>query len=272
MQSTDMEIEKYQRHLASFATESTSFCVPFFELLKASPEAHLECSCKIIGETVHPLRFNLWYKNNGEAGLNPKIDKFLKNYAQIFQLDLSLYQQIVDKDFQYNKVKCTCIGIDARMQSSLSRVKLWYIIDQYPEKEVTILNFPEISPIAQILKIQPGLLFGFDFGLDGGTAVKVYPILHIPQIQQSRNLLNILFGKKTMKLLEQCERVSFGFTTKKAGISLHLIPRNPKVFIENFHYPVLSRAYHFSGSQKVIISLDQAEVESRSYSSFNLYY
>ena len=272
MQSTNMEIEKYYRHLTSFATESTPFCVPFLELLEASPEAHLECSCKIIGKIVHPLRFNLWYKNNGESGLNPKIDTFLKNYVQIFPFDFSIYQQIIDKDFQYDKVKCTCVGIDARIQSSLSRVKLWHIIEHYPEKETMILDFPKISPIAQVLKIQTDLLFGFDFGLDGGSALKVYPTLNISQIQQSRSLLNILFGKKTMVLLEQCEWVNFGFTTKKAGISLHLLPRNPKVFIENLHHPVLSRSYRFSGVQKVIISLDQAEAESRSYSSFNLYY
>jgi LynF/TruF/PatF family peptide O-prenyltransferase len=272
MQSTNGEIEKYHRHLASFAAESTPLCIPFLDLLKASPEARLECSCKIIGDTIHPLRLNLWYENNGKSCLNPKIDTFLKNYAQIAPLNLSLYQQIVGKDFQYDKVKCTCAGIDIRIQSSASRVKVWHIIEQYPEKEAMILDFPEISPIAQSLKIQPGLLFGFDFGFDGGTALKVYPTLHISQIRQARNLLNILFGERTLALLEQCEWVNFGFTTKEAGISLHLLPRNLQTFIDNFHYPVLSDAYRLSGAQKVIISLDQAEAESTCYSSFNLYY
>jgi LynF/TruF/PatF family peptide O-prenyltransferase len=272
MQSNNAEIEKYHSHLTSFNAESTLLCVSFLDLLKDSPEAHLECSCKIIGETVYPLRLNLWYRNNGEVGLNPKIDAFLKNYAQISPLNLSLYQQIVGQDFQYDKVKCTCVGIDVRPQSRASRVKLWHIIEHYPEKEAMILNFPEISPIAQSLKIQPDLLFGFDFELDGGTAVKVYPALHISQIHQSRSLLNILFGKRTLALLEQCEWVNFGFTTKEAGLSLHLLPRNPQMFIDYFHYPVLSHAYRLSGAQKVIISLDQAEAESSCYSSFNLYY
>lgn len=272
MQSTNVQIEKYHRHLTSFAAEATPLCVPFLDLLKASPEAHLECSCKIIGDIVHPLRFNLWYKNNGESSLNPKIVTFLKHHAQASPLNLSLYQQLVGTDFQYDKVKCTSLGIDARTQSSASRVKLWYIIEHHPEKEAMVLDFPGISPIAQSLKIQPDLLFGFDFGLDGETAVKVYPELHTTQIQQSRSLLNILLGTRTMTLLEQCEWVNFGFTTKEAGLSLHLFPRNPKMFIDNFHYPVLSDAYRLSGTQKVIISLDQAEAESGCYSSFNLYY
>lgn len=272
MQSTNLQIEKYRRHLTSFTAEATPLCDSFLDLLKASPEAHLECSFKIIGETVHPLRFNLWYENNGESGLNPKIATFLKHYARDAPLNLSLYQQLIGTDFQYDKVKCTSLGIDARTQSSASRVKLWHIIEHYPEKEAMVLDFPEISPIAGSLKIQPDLLFGFDFGPDGGTAVKVYPALHTSQVRQSRSLLNILFGTRTLALLEQCEWVNFGFTTKEAGLSLHLLPRNPKMFIENLHYPVLSDAYRLSGAQKVIISLDQAEVESGCYSSFNLYY
>ncbi len=272
MQSANMQIEKYHRHLTSFAAEATPLCSSFMDLLKASPEADLECSCKIIGDTVHSLRFNLWYKNNGESSLNPKIVAFLKNYSQAFPLNFSLYQQIVGTDFQYDKVKCTSLGIDARTQSSASRVKLWHIIEDYPEKEAMVLDFPQISPIARCLKIQPGLLFGFDFGLDGGTAVKVYPVLHLSQIQQSRSLLNALFGTRTFALLEQCNWVNFGFTTKEAGLSLHLFPRNPKMFIDNFHHPVLSDAYRLFSAQKVIISLDQAEAESSCFSSFNLYY
>lgn len=272
MQSTNAQIEKYHRHLTSFAAEATPLCVLFLDLLKASPEAHLECSCKIIGGTVHPLRLNLWYKNNGESGLNPKIATFLNDYSQAFPLNFSIYQQLVGSDFEYDKVKCTALGIDARIQSSASRVKLWHIIGHYPEKEAMVLDFPEISPIARTLKIQPDLLFGFDFGLDGGTAVKVYPTLNISQIQRSRSLMNILFGTRTLALLEQCEWVNFGFTTKEAGLSLHLLPRDPKTFIDNFYHPALSDAYRLSGAQKVIISLDQAEVERGCYSSFNLYY
>lgn len=272
MQSTNAQVEKYYRHLTSFGAEATPLCIPFLDLLKASPEAHLECSCKIIGDTVYPLRLNLWYKNDGESGLNPKIVTFLENYAQAFPLNFSVYQQLVGSHFQYDKVKCTSLGIDIRTQSGASRLKLWHIIERYPEKEAMVLNFPEISPIARSLKIQPDLLFGFDLGLDGGTAVKVYPALHISQIQQSRSLLNILFGTRTLALLEQCEWVNFGFTTKEAGLSLHLLPRDPELFIDSFHHPVLSEAYRLSGAQKVIISLDQAEAESGCYSSFNLYY
>ncbi len=272
MQSTNAQIEKYHRHLTSFAAEATPLCIPFLDLLKASPEAHLECSCKIVGDMVHPLRLNLWYKHNGESGLNPKIATFLENYAQAFQLNFSFYQQLVGLNFQYDKVKCTALGIDIRTQSNASRVKLWHIIEHYPEKEAMALDFPEISPIARSLKIQPDLLFGFDFGLDGRTAVKVYPTLNISQIQQSRSLLNILFGVRTLALLEQCEWVNFGFTTKETGLSLHLLPQDPEMFIDNFHHPILSDAYRLSGAQKVIISLDQAEAESGCYSSFNLYY
>jgi len=272
MQPTNSEIEKYHKHLTSFSTEATSLCIPFFELLKASPEAHLECSCKIVGDTVHPLRLNLWYKNNRETGLNSKIATFLKEYSQTFPLNFSLYQQLVGSNFEYDKVKCTALGIDTRKQFSESRIKLWHIIGHYPEKEEIVLDFPEISPIVRTLKIQPDLLFGFDFGLDGRTAVKVYPTLNRSQIQQSCSLLNILFGTRTLELLKQCEWVNFGFTSKTAELSLHILPQDPKTFIENLNNQILSDTYRLSGAQKVIVSLDQAEVERGCYSSFNLYY
>jgi hypothetical protein len=103
MKPNNEQIEKYRKHLTFFATETTPLCDLFLELLEASHEAHLECSCKIADNTVYPLRFNLWYKNNGESTINPKIVTFLKNCAQISPLNLSLYQNLSVRIFNMTK-------------------------------------------------------------------------------------------------------------------------------------------------------------------------
>ena len=234
----------------------------------------LECSCKVDGDGIHGARINLWFSGHHlRQEALAKAQGFLQQCAQIAPLDLSLYRQVVNADFQYDKARCTILGIDAQAQSNKSRVKLWHIVEHYPEMEDVLLGFPGIAPIAQCFKILPELLFGFDFGFDGGTALKVYPMLHARHIPPLHNPLSALLGARTLALVEQCEWVNFGFTTKKPCISLHFLPRNPEVFIGNFHHQALSDVYRLSGaSQKVIVSLDQAEAESGCYSTFNFYY
>jgi LynF/TruF/PatF family peptide O-prenyltransferase len=276
MKKYDGSLEaKLRRHASLFPRAASALEDIFNRLVLGSPEADmLECSCKVDGGGIHGARMNLWFSGHllrQEALV--KAQGFLRQCAQIAPLDLSLYRQIVGADFQYDKARCTVVGIDAREEPNKSRIKLWHIAEHYPEIEDKVLGLPGIAPAAQCFKILPELLFGFDFGMEGGTALKVYPMLHARHIQPLHNVLNSLLGERTLRLVEQCRWVNFGFTSKKPGISLHLLPWDPEVFISNFHHPVLSDVYRLSGApQKVIVSLDQAEVESGCYSTFNYYY
>lgn len=272
MQSASMQIEKYRRHMTSFASEATPLCVPFLDLLRASPEAHLECSCKVCGDTVHPLRFNLWYKNNGGSSLNPKIVAFLEHYAEMAPLDRSLYHEVIGTDFLYEKVRYNVVGIDLRPDIDSSRIKLWHIVGDYPAMETHALGFAGISPDARRLKIHKGFLFGFDFVFSGASALKVYPVMHDYEIREQKALLREIFGEKVTTLAEHCQRVSFGFSTDKAGASAHMIPYHASDFISKIGSRQLSIAFSATGSDRIIIAMDIDDINSGEYHTFNLYY
>jgi len=272
MQSANAQVGKYHRHLTSFAAKATTLCVPFLNLLKASPEAHLECSCKVCGDIVHPLRFNLWYRNGGEDGLNPKIVAFLERYAEMVPIDRSLYREIIGTDFLYEKVRYNVIGIDLRQDIDSSRIKLWHIVEDYPAMERRALGFAGISPNARRLKIHKGFLFGFDFVFSGASALKVYPVWHDYEIREHNALLRDIVGEKVTMLVEHCQRVSFGFSTGKVGASAHMIPCYASDFIAGICSKSLSTAFFAIGSDRVIVAMDIDDINTGDYHTFNLYY
>ncbi len=272
MQRADVQIKKYRRHLKSFGSKETSFCAPFLDLLRASPEAHLECSCKICDGTVHPLRFNLWYKNNGGSNLDPKIAAFLENYAEMASIDRSLYQEVTGKDFLYGKVRYSVVGIDLRLDIASSRIKLWHIVEDYPTMETSVLGFAGISPDARRLKVHSGFLFGFDFIFSGASALKVYPVMHDYEIRKHNAVLRDIVGDKVTMLAEQCYRVSFCFSTDKVGASAHMIPYDTSDFIAKIGSKHLSTAFSAIGPTEIIIAMDIDDINSDEYHTFNLYY
>lgn len=272
MQSTNVQIEKYRRHLTSFAFKETPLCIPFLDLMRASPEAHLECSCKVIGETVHPLRFNLWYKNSGGFGLNPKIVSFLEKFAEMAPFDRSLYYEVIGKDFLYEKVRYSVVGIDLRPDIISSRIKLWHIVGDYLSMETRALGFAGISSNARRLKIHKGFLFGFDFVFSGVSALKVYPVIHDYEICELNALLRDTVGEKVTMLANRCHRVSFCFSTDKAGVSAHMIPYNASDFIAEIGSKHLSTAFSAIGSTKIIIAMNIDDINAGEYHTFNLYY
>ncbi|NJD78513.1 MAG: hypothetical protein FIB08_15705 [Candidatus Methanoperedens sp.] len=272
MQSADVQIKKFSRHLASFASRETPLCIPFLDLLRASPEAHLECSCKVYGDTVNPARFNLWYKNNGGSGLNPKIVAFLEHYAEIASIDRSLYYEVTGTDFLYEKVRYNVVGIDLRPDIDSSRIKLWHIVGDYPAMETRALGFAGISPDARRLKVHKGFLFGFDFVFSGASALKVYPVMHDYEIREHNAMLRDIVGEKVTMLAEHCHRVSFGFSTDKVGASAHMIPYDASDFIAKIGSRQLSDAFSATGSTGIIVAMDVGDINSGEYHTFNLYY
>jgi LynF/TruF/PatF family peptide O-prenyltransferase len=244
----------------------------FLNLIRNSPEAHLECSCKINDYDIYPMRLNLWYENGGKSETINKIAGFLNNCSKIVDLNFSLYHGVVDRNFIYDKIGYSIVGIDARESPGVSRIKLWHIIKDYQEMEKRILGFEGISPIAKKMKVHKGLLFGFDFASSGKTAMKVYPVWHDFQIKQNHRLLLKFWGSKVVEMAKKCDRISFVFNTKNDDVTLHMIPVNTEKFIGDLGHKNLFKVYQSLNLSKVIVSLTLEEIEKGNYRTFNLYY
>jgi LynF/TruF/PatF family peptide O-prenyltransferase len=264
--------EKFLQHFRLFREESRELSALFEALIKRSPEAHLECSCKIKDQDVHAQRVNAWYKNGeGEESRN-KIDWFLTKCSEIAPLNFGLYREMVSPDFRKDKVVYTVVGIDERKQWRDSRIKLWKIITDYETQEEKVLAFEGISPFARAMKIHKGILFGFDFSFSGKTAMKVYPVWHDFQIARNRNLLTSLLGKETADIAGQCRRISFAFTNNSSDVVLHIHAVQTNALIHHLGNETLSRTYADIGKKEVIVSISLNELQRGECKSFNIYY
>jgi LynF/TruF/PatF family peptide O-prenyltransferase len=272
MRISSPQLEKLHRHLAVFGVTETNLCEEFEALILASPEADLECSCKLCGDEVFPLRLNLWYRDASCFEGERKIWRFFDHIAYSGTLDNSFYHEVLGPNFQHQKVRYSVVGIDVRAEARESRAKIWHIIADYPELEARVLGLSGIGAAARQLKVHKGLLFGFDFTLTGKAALKVYPVWHDFQIRERTDFLRELVGGEAVALMAQCSRVSFAFTTLNETITLHMMPYDAERFIRELRAPHLLRAFRSIGVPEVILAMNLAEIKAGAGRSFGLYY
>ena len=265
-------VDKYRDHLARFHAESTYLCRPFFDAVQSAPEAHLERSCKIGSAGISPLRMNLWYRNDGSTEPESAIKTLVERYVNIADIDLSLYNYLLGSSFRYDKVHYNIVGIDIRPEPQASRLKLWHIVVDYPEIEEAMLTCDGIPQQASWLNVHGGLLFGFDFGFGGTSALKVYPLMHDYEMQEHRQLLHEVFGERMVALTDHCCRVSFGYSTGNSGVTAHMIPYDAAAFVSTSGSQPLADAYATCGASSVIVAMDTAEISAADCRNFNLYY
>ena len=264
--------ERYFDHLSRFGAVSGRLCEPFLNIVHASPEAYLERSCKVSDDEVNPLRMNLWCRNTENCNIVQYVDELFLNYAKLTSLDLSLYHSVVGKGFCYDRVSYVVIGIDIRPRANASRLKVWYVVADYPEMEQVAFGMRGISPKAAQLKVHRSFLFGFDFGLRGGAALKVYPVLHDYEIMENESLLLNMFGVGFIDMVKRCRRVSLGYSTATENVTAHMVPYDTMAFVDALNIPSLTNAYLATGANNAIIAMSVEEIAASVCRNFNIYY
>jgi LynF/TruF/PatF family peptide O-prenyltransferase len=264
--------QKYSQHLATFGETPSQLSRRFECLVRRSPKANLECSCKIRHGDIFAKRLNLWFKNGEDVVTRSLVEGFLDECAGIEALDFTIYRRFLDDDFQREKVVFTVLGIDERERWVDSRVKLWKIVADYPELEERLLSYRGLWPMAKPLKIHRGLLFGVEFGFSGTTGLRVYPVWHDFQMDKNYGLLQRLLGREVVSLAKKSRRISFAFSSNSSDVALHILPIFNREFLRHVGSEKLTDVVGRLPANDVIVSLSHSEVLRAECRSFNVYY
>jgi len=301
------QIEKYMFHKRTFNIKDTIYLKEFETLLNASQDYRLECSCKIEGKKIYPVRFNIWYNKGNINNIN-LIFNFFKKVSKCpgITINYNLIKKVFNKNFNLEKTEQVVIGIDYRREINESRLKMWFIIRNYPEKMKEVLSIHGYDKKILDLIINDELLFGFDFYFDGRTNIKIYPhfngkclkdvltlkkqenfikykIVKFSLVNKVKNSvfklykqLKSIFSNKIFDLIGECDELYVSFRGKGYKKVLHFHPRRRELFVKQLNNKRLgeisSVIKNKNFGNKGVVSLYEDEINNNLIKKVNIYY
>lgn len=209
----------------------------------------LECSCKIDEDRIYAARFNLLLENNQDLDYQLKAVLNFLNTVEAradVKLNYRLLQQFLGVDFDFSKVTTIFIGVDLRKELAASRLKLWFILKDYPEKvEAAIALHGEHKDLRTLLVGNSLVLVGFDFSLDNRSAIKLYPEFKQQdwlRVDIQKRLAQVL-SPTALQLLVDCSAITIAFAEDNDEKTVHYHPLNPNTFISNLRHDLASRVH-----------------------------
>lgn len=272
-------LDKYQYHKKLFDLEQNIFLGFFENLLYASSNFFLECSVKIISTRIYPCRLNIWYDNSNK-NYRQNQDNIFDFIIKIekegnFETDYSLFNRILKNKMDFNKVEKIVLGVDFRKKIRDSRIKLWFIINQYPEKYKEVLAVHGWSESKKMLQLfnSSSLLFGFDFCFNGKSKIKIYP--HFEPVLKDKSAVQKyekFFGNKVYNLIKECSMVNLSFTPESKKI-FHFHPNFKTKFVERINHFKTEHIYKkIKYPESLVVSLAEEEINAGSMQNINVYY
>ena len=244
----------------------------------------LERSIKFHEGVIFSKRYNFWFDHNFKSNLNSifKIFDYLENQHK-WQFDYSIINHYINQNFDFTKIKFLVFGTDIREKMIDSRVKIWLIIMDYPQKRAELQADPEFTKDLRELAYNDVFLFGFDFNFNGTSKIKLYPAVYRFDLDNpalEKILQKILCNDSLFLMRHTCQT---HITTNKQGLVIHFHPQHMLRFIESMALEnIISDAVHqnmldlYSSLpdnryDDQVLSLQEIEIQNRSISNFSLY-
>jgi LynF/TruF/PatF family peptide O-prenyltransferase len=269
------QIVKYLEYKRLFRVKETKALSLFEELLINSVIYYVECSNKILNGEVYAPRVNIWYHTDIYNNLEKVFNFFRKiEHLKGVGFNDSILKKVME-NCDVTKITSIVCGIDFRENLKESRVKLWFIIKDYPEKVKEILNiYGNYSYIEKFMRGKT-LLVGIDFNFDNKTKLKVYArytILDIIKEDWPKELQ--IFFRKMPGLVDKCQEIYISFD-KNFNKIIHFQLQKPEEFINfinNKNVKSVNEKYKKKGYSMRIISLRADELFSNNLNEINVYY
>lgn len=274
----DEKFAKYLNHIENFNIKKTNLLKDFEDLLTRSKNGRLECSCKIQGCEIYPVRFNIWYEDRKHNQNLKLIREFIKNIELKYNLsfDYKYLKQIITKDFDFSKVHQIIVGTDFRAKISDSRLKIWFIINDYKSKVEKIIGLTNLEINLGQSRMSKEFLFGIDLRFDGKTNLKVYPFYSNEEllIPEANNELQEIFSGEIFQKIKKCKTVHISFL-KGGNKILHFQPYDKSEFVEDIKHDITNIIFNNIKEEYEdgwIFSLEEKELDNQKIKNINLYY
>jgi LynF/TruF/PatF family peptide O-prenyltransferase len=149
----------------------------FKNIVSRTPNLVVECSCKVSKHKVHANRFNLWFPNPNEPAQMQTVMNFFAEVEKKgkVQFNWDLLNQFYNSGFDWTRLRQFVFGVDIRDNQADSRLKIWFILKDYPEKKEKAIELHGGIPEIRTLLLHDEFLVGFDFYFNGRNVIKLYP-------------------------------------------------------------------------------------------------
>lgn len=239
----------------------------------------LECSCKIQKDQLYPARFNV-------SRNTPTVEHYmavLQFFRQVetrvdVTLDYGLMERFVGSNFDFRKVVQILVGVDLRRDVSTSRLKFWFVMHDYPEKLALAMTLCGASKALRTLLVaDPSGVVGFDFFLNGRSAIELYPSCNQEAWQRTdvQQRLAAVLSPPALRLLDGCWSILIGFSTANPDKVLYYRPHDPNPLIATLRHDIAKRVQAYYRGQPVlgtIVGLQEREVQAGFIQNISLYY
>ena len=276
------------RHLAAhreaFHIGDSAALTHFSALIGEAESATIECSCKVEGERVHPARFNLWFQQRpSEEQMGAALRFLARVEASVgVALDYEPFRRFYGAGFDWARTEALVVGIDLREKKADSRLKIWFKLGQYPEKEeeaFLLANDLQGDSGAELrpLMVRPGFLVGFDFTLDGRAAIKLYARMEQVDLKNpaTRARLASALSPAALARMDACAWGYVSLARNGGGRSLHFRPTDPASFIPGLlgddRVERISEHHRHEDLLDTVVSVRERDLSASRIQDFNLY-
>ncbi|MEQ8756396.1 MAG: LynF/TruF/PatF family peptide O-prenyltransferase [Coleofasciculus sp. G1-WW12-02] len=288
----DRRIQHLRHHFESFDVEP-AFPLPLFEQavfdLDSCP--FLEPSCKVEGNTLFAGRINAYTKKHWRQLISSALE-FLDGVESRVEvtIDRNLLEKFLTLHLNSGKIEASLMGIDLRPNVKDSSLKVHLRLDPHQDVDELVMTAISLdggyySPELTQVLLKDTFLIGFDFFLDGRSAVEMYTCC------SGRNLLPVLgkrgvhlkhyacqkLSNKAVSLLEEVTIFMMGFSQANINPVLYFEFENTKHIQSHFLFNTLGdKIINFCLNDKIedsiSIGVTEQDLEKSRLENFRFYY
>jgi LynF/TruF/PatF family peptide O-prenyltransferase len=272
-------LQYISEHKHVFKVESSCLLDSFEQFVEQAKGWGLECSCKIEKTVLYPSRFNLFYPKPNLEHLDAALN-FLRQIEATYQvkLDDQAIDRFLDNDFDLQKVDQILVGVDLRPEFAASRLKIWFVLKDYPEKVEAAIHLCEMPEAARFLTAHLSIVVvGFDLFLGGRSIIELYPRILKNELQNLdvQTQLSNIFAPSTLERLNDCWAFGFGFSKANPEPILYYPTPTPNSFITSFKNPLVDRVHAHYREKNVlatIVAFRESEFLAGTIENLSLYF
>ncbi len=280
---SDEKLHYIGAHQTAFEGEPF-YPLEVFERLTAETEGGLvESSCKIEKDKIYPVRFNLSF---GAETLIENFNRTLNFFHEAenrtdVKVDLELLQKFLSPTFDFSKLKGLQTGVDLRSELGQSRLKLVVRIKDYPEKIEQALALHSDSDTEEFrqLLLYSCLVIGFDFYLDGRSAIELYPEIKKQDFLRrdiQQQILQVL-SPQALRPLNASSMLMVGFSKTNPDKIVYYQLENKNDLLNYFSLNDAARRVHAFYQEQPVrpsmwVGLPERELLGGTIQNINLYY
>lgn len=255
----------------------------FERLVTETEECLIESSCKIEKDKLYPVRFNL------ALGIERLLENFeitldffhkVESRADV-KIDCGLLYKFLGTNFNFSKVEGLQTGVDLRSEIAKSRLKLVIRVNDYPEKIEAALALHSDSDTKEFrqLLLYSCLVIGFDFYLDGRSAIELYPEIKKQEFEQPevRQRLAQVLSPQALLPVKACRQFGVGFSKANPDKIVYYQLENKNDLPNYFSLNDSARRVHAFYQQQPIgpsmwVGLPERELLGGTIQNISLYY